>query len=287
MFHPKLRLALFATLPLLVLVAMSELRPWPNAEEPAAKSKVDELLKERLAVIREIVKQTTEKYKGGTGSIDQVREATRMALEAELELCDSIKERIAVFERFVIETKKNEEASARFVLAGQGPTTWLLKAKSDRLQVEIALERAKTGQPVLPGKAQAAQELQDRVAMAAERLAIKAAAVRVAEAQKNIAAAKLAGVKAAVAEARASESLGAKQFKRMEELQKANSVDNRIVDEQSAKWDAAKARRLIAEANVAEGESQLAVEQARIELAEHEHREALLRLNLLKTRLPR
>lgn len=243
-------------------------------------TKQEELVKERLAVLREIAKLSTEAYKSGTRSYAEVREATRMVLQAELEQCNSDKDRIAVLEKWVAEAKKMEEHAGQLSKTGQVPIATALKAKADRLQAEIALEQAKA-----KAGGQTGIELNDQVALAEKQVAIKRAAVKVAEAQKKMAVAKIASLRAQVVEAQASESFAEKQVKRFEELVNQQAVTSALVDERRTQWAAAKARRTAAEGKVVESEAQVLLEEARAELAQLEVGEAELRLKQLKVSL--
>jgi outer membrane protein TolC len=117
------------------------LAPVPHAE--GKQDRVKELQQERLATCREIVKQVETRYKNGQGNYDELHEASRMVLAAELELCTSDKERVAVLEKFLPEAKKYEAMAEALFKAGQGTQTSMLKARAERLRVEIDLERAK------------------------------------------------------------------------------------------------------------------------------------------------
>jgi hypothetical protein len=285
MFHRKATFgALTATPFLLVLAASAGLSPASQSaavEEPAkadAKGgKQNKLLKERLAVVRQIAKLAADEYKAGTGSFDGVREANRMVLQAELERCDSDKGRVAVLEKFVAEARKLEEHAGRLSKTGMAPTRTALKAKADRLQAEIALERVKAKAGGRTGL-----ERNDQVDLAANQVAIKRAAVKVAEAQKKIKVAKLASLRAQVAEAQASESYAEKQVKRLEVLLQSKAVTTGLVDEHRTRWEAAKARRKAVEGKVVEVEAEVLLEGARVELAQLEVKEAELRLKQLK-----
>jgi hypothetical protein len=249
-----------------------------GAAEPGAKDgKLKALQKERLAAVRELAKLATDRYKTGSVSEDEVREAIRMVLAAELEQCDSDKDRVAVLEKVVAEAKKLEDRVAQLHKAGQAPFGATLKAKADRLQAEIALERARTKE--VGG---AALETDAQVALAEKHVAIKQAASKVAEAQRKVVLAQATSVRAQVAEAQAAEALAAKQFKRLQELERHKAVAAEQVEESQARWEAAKARRLAAEGKVLELEAQALLEQARAELARRELEEAELRLKQLK-----
>lgn len=121
-----------------VAAGASETTPAPGA----TNAKVKALLVERLATAREIAAQIATAYKGGQLSSAAVREANLMVLNAELDLCESDKERVAVHEKIVAEHRQHEEMLGQTGLAISRST--LLKAKVSRLEAEIALERART-----------------------------------------------------------------------------------------------------------------------------------------------
>jgi hypothetical protein len=105
--------------------------------------KVDELLKERLATLKELVSVTKAAYQKGTGTFAEVSQATGLLLGAELELCASAKERIAVHEKVVALARDNERVTAKLHESGHAARTALLSARAARLEAEIALERAR------------------------------------------------------------------------------------------------------------------------------------------------
>src|ERR1043165_8647547 len=82
-----------------------------EAQEPAKSDgkgpKLQDLLKERLAVAEECAKEVTQRYKNGQGTIGEPIDASRMAHEAALELCESNKDRIAVLEKFLAADRKS------------------------------------------------------------------------------------------------------------------------------------------------------------------------------------
>jgi len=116
----------------------------PRAAAADAKdTKVKALLKERHATLQAIASQTTQAYQAGKASFVQVAEANRAAHNAELALCDTAKERVAVLGRMLAEAKVYEKSAEQEYKAGTTTATDALKAKADRLEVEIALERAR------------------------------------------------------------------------------------------------------------------------------------------------
>ena len=252
-----------------------------GAEQPGdaktERAKEKALLEELQATVRDLAKLSTRSFETGTGSIDDVREATRLLLQAQLQQSDSTKDRIAVLEKFVAEAKKLEEQAEKLFKAGVASSRAALKARADRLQAELDLQREKA-----KGTRTTSAELPDKVALAEKEVAIKQAGLKVAEAQKKIALARLASVKAQLAESLAAESLAEKQIKRFEDLAKQQAIGAELVDERRTQWDAAKARRTAAEGKVVEFEAAVLLEQARVDLARLEAEEAELRLKQLK-----
>ncbi len=107
-------------------------------------SKLGKLLEERLATLREVASLTKKLYEVGMSSLSEVTRANRALLEAELELCQTDKERIAVLEKMVAQAKLLEEDTGRRFDAGVATHLETLEAKAGRLEVQIALERAMT-----------------------------------------------------------------------------------------------------------------------------------------------
>ena len=105
--------------------------------------RVRDLQQQRLDTLRNLVKITTEHYKNGQASSDDLWSATRAKDEAELDLCTSNAERIAILERIVADAKMVEEQDAKLVTNKLMSRTLLLKATANRLQQEIHLEYAK------------------------------------------------------------------------------------------------------------------------------------------------
>jgi hypothetical protein len=116
----------------------------PAGPSDAKGSRLKQLLKERLTTLRKLVDQTTRDYQAGRVSFDRVHQAMAAMLRAELELCDSDKERIAVLEKIVDQAKAHEKNAVQRYKAGNAPASDVLMATADRLEAEIALERAKS-----------------------------------------------------------------------------------------------------------------------------------------------
>lgn len=253
---------------------------------PKAKSpKIEKMLEERLATVREMVRIVAERFKNGQGTIEQIREANRMLLEAELDACASDKDRVAILESAVGEAKLLEERAQAMVKAGQAQGNLSLAVKADRLQVEIALERLRAKPVAKPrGEAKPGPEVEDQVALAEKHVAIRRALVKVAEVQVQIVAAKMSVVKAQFDGAKAAEAYAELQMKRFTALAGTNAVSAELVDEQRAKLDAARALRASVQGKLAESEGQVELERARVDVARLEAEEAELRLKQLKAK---
>ncbi|MBA4066904.1 MAG: hypothetical protein C0501_25000 [Isosphaera sp.] len=115
----------------------------PPKGRPGGDTKIKELQKERLALLRQIADQVVAANKGGQVPLATVLEAQREVIAAELELCGTNKERIAVLEKKVELAREIEKTTARGVEARTVSGTDLLKAQASRLDAEIELEKVK------------------------------------------------------------------------------------------------------------------------------------------------
>jgi outer membrane protein TolC len=113
-------------------------------------SKLKELQEERLSTLRELVKATTADYVTGRVPFDRVQQATRALLDAELEQCQSDKERITVLEKIVALAKESEKNAVQRYKTGAAPHSDALMATAARLEAEIALERLRSKGPTRP-----------------------------------------------------------------------------------------------------------------------------------------
>ena len=117
--------------------------PRAGAEQPK-ESKVKALLKERLAVLRELAAIAAKGQQQRVVAFKEVHEANEAVFQVELELAESGEQRIAILEKFVAEAKLHEKHVAP--AADQGQSALLLEAKAHRLKAEIALERERQKQ---------------------------------------------------------------------------------------------------------------------------------------------
>ena len=147
MFHSPVRLRPDKVLPAfllgLSLVGCLSLLSVHGDAGASQTSKVRALQEQRLAALRRLVTATTESYKSGHASFDDLSSATTARDEAELELCTSNPERVVVLQRGVAAAKVLEEQEAKLAALKMAPETVLLKATANRLRLEIILEQTR------------------------------------------------------------------------------------------------------------------------------------------------
>jgi Cu(I)/Ag(I) efflux system membrane fusion protein len=114
------------------------------------EGKLKELLKERLATLRQLAQVATAEYQAGRVSYDRLHQALRAVLHAELDMCESDKERIKVLEQVVALAKDYEKSAVQRYKTGAATQSDALMAKAGRLEAEIALGRAKSKLPAHP-----------------------------------------------------------------------------------------------------------------------------------------
>src|SRR5262249_18379361 len=110
---------------------------------PIMNDAVKKLLNERLALAREMADLVRASHSRGTVGIDAVLQANLRVLAAELELCDTQKERIAVLEKMVAVWKEIEDSAVQFHRQVAEGKKAVVEARLNRLEAQIALERAR------------------------------------------------------------------------------------------------------------------------------------------------
>lgn len=131
-------------LTLLFIVGTNGLRPHNSLRATAADSNdspLKQLLKERHTILSHVASQIADEYRAGKASFAEVHAANQALHKAELDQCNTDKERAAVLEKMVAEAKDNEKQAEAAYQARQAPVRSVLAAKVDRLEVQIALER--------------------------------------------------------------------------------------------------------------------------------------------------
>lgn len=106
-------------------------------------TRIKALRKERLAALQNVAEIMVHFHQNGRVHFSEVVEAKRAARKAELELCETDVERVAVLEKMLTEADEFEKYNRAQKEAAKGTEVAVLKAKSERLEIEIALERAK------------------------------------------------------------------------------------------------------------------------------------------------
>jgi hypothetical protein len=115
----------------------------PVRAQVSQNSKVRDLQAQRLTTLSNLVAITREHYQNGEVSSDELLSVTRQEMEAELDLCTSAEERVAILERVVDGAKLQEAQAANLAANKLLAKRALLKATADRLQQEILLEQAR------------------------------------------------------------------------------------------------------------------------------------------------
>jgi hypothetical protein len=116
----------------------------PAGPSDETDAKLKELLKERLAALRALVKGATADYAPERVSFERVNQARRALVQAQLESCESDKERIALLEETVALAKEFAKHAAQRYKNGAAPESDVLMAAVARLEAEIALQCAKS-----------------------------------------------------------------------------------------------------------------------------------------------
>jgi hypothetical protein len=115
----------------------------PAGKNPASNQKVQALLKERLGILKEMQTRAETRHRSGHASRGELLQINLRVLKAELELCATDKERIAVHEKMVDVLKAIEQLAEKLVKQSAADAATLQEARLNRLEAEIALERAR------------------------------------------------------------------------------------------------------------------------------------------------
>ena len=115
-----------------------------NQTAPLAKeSKIKSLQKQRLAVLMEATAEIKSTYLAGRTSVDRLQAALRDQYEAELDLCETDKDRLKVLEEILKLAGESEQSLDKRYKAGDLPKSELLAAKAATLQAAISVEKMK------------------------------------------------------------------------------------------------------------------------------------------------
>jgi hypothetical protein len=115
-----------------------------NQTAPLAKeSKIKSLQKQRLTVLMEATAEIKSTYLAGRTSVDRLQAALRDQYEAELDLCETDKDRLKVLEEILKLAGESEQSLDKRYKAGDLPKSELLAAKAATLQAAISVEKLK------------------------------------------------------------------------------------------------------------------------------------------------
>ncbi len=104
-------------------------------------SKLRGLLKERLEAVRKLADGVKRLHKQGAVTQEAVRQADVRVYKAELDLCDTPKERIAVLEKIAKVYEEVEDQLTAHAKQGAASSESVIEAKLNRLEAQIAVER--------------------------------------------------------------------------------------------------------------------------------------------------
>ncbi len=140
---PRIRLLRFGC-GLLILVGLTGLGARFHRHSDAAdgkESKLNQLLNQKLEILQNVVAQMEKLHDQGEAGFEELYEAHLAMHRAQMDLCQTDQERIAVLEELLGEAKRRETAVKA---AGVASSRRIRKAEVDRLDIEILLERIKS-----------------------------------------------------------------------------------------------------------------------------------------------
>lgn len=126
-----------------VLVGSTVFSSFRTDAADAKDSKLKQLLRQKLAILEEDATHLEKLQKLGEAGFHELYMAQRDMRRAQLDLCETDKERIDLLEKLLVEAKRHEESVAELKGAARTPVG-LHKATIERLNVEIELERLKS-----------------------------------------------------------------------------------------------------------------------------------------------
>jgi outer membrane protein TolC len=117
-------------------------QPGKDKAEGSTK-KVKELQKERIATLKMVVEISEKLAKSARIEIGDLLEAKMSLLKAELDAAEKESDRIALYKTAIDSLKEYEALAKAQFEAGRATELYVHRAKATRLEVEIALEKAK------------------------------------------------------------------------------------------------------------------------------------------------
>jgi hypothetical protein len=127
------------------LVARTAMTDGPNADAAAAKAKITELRKQRIAALERVVECGKTQYKSGAGNcatLPNLGKVEEDLIKAKLDATDNPQERIELLkERLAIATRTFEFIEGQIKTGFQASDFDLERARAHRLKVEIKLQK--------------------------------------------------------------------------------------------------------------------------------------------------
>jgi RNA polymerase sigma factor (sigma-70 family) len=121
----------------------NETKEKPPEGRAGNNPKLRALLRERLEALRKGADRVKQLHKDNAASQGAVREANLRVYKAELDLCDTTAERVAVLEKIAKVYKETEDQFSQLQKRGGASEDEVREATISRLEAEIALEREK------------------------------------------------------------------------------------------------------------------------------------------------
>lgn len=116
----------------------------PEPQTKSSAAKVDELRKERIAVLRDVADGSLKLAQSGRAEVREALEDQIALLTAELDAAEQESERSAIRKQVLDTLTMLEElAQARFT-AARGTKLEVLRVRARRLEIELQSEQAKT-----------------------------------------------------------------------------------------------------------------------------------------------
>jgi hypothetical protein len=136
--------------------------PQPGASFlPAEAEQLQRLLEQRQEVASNFIRLANARYETGTGTQQDFHLAICRLYNAQLELCQTAEQRIALLEKKLAALKSVEQDTQRRFEAGVLPTVAVNAVRCDRLEAEIVLLRElRATRPDKPANDQQLRELQ-------------------------------------------------------------------------------------------------------------------------------
>jgi hypothetical protein len=119
----------------------------PNDKIDVSTRKVNELQKERIALLKSAADLSMNLAKNARIEMSQALEDRMTLLEAELESAETDPQRVSLYNNTLDSLKKLEEFAKLQFEAARGSELNLNRIKARRLKVEILLERVKSKEP--------------------------------------------------------------------------------------------------------------------------------------------